>query len=68
MTKQRQPAHVHKASKLVQDKMDEATVRRKTVVIVDELAQNKDFKVLELCIHSIPPKAIIMGNRGKYSV
>ena len=35
----------HKASQPAQDKMDESTVRRKTVTIVDELVQNKDFKV-----------------------
>ena len=32
-------------SKPVQDKMDEDTVRRKTTTIVDELVENKDFKV-----------------------
>ena len=30
----------------VQDKMDEATVRRKTTTIIDELVENKDFKVV----------------------
>jgi hypothetical protein len=35
----------HRASQPAQDKMDESTVRRKTVTIVDELVQNKDFKV-----------------------
>ena len=34
-----------KAAQLAQDKLDESTVRRKTVTIVDELVQNKDFKV-----------------------
>ena len=44
----------HRAPQPAQDKMDEATVRRKTVTIVDELVQNKDFKVsvcVCVCVH-----------------
>ena len=38
----------HKISKAAQDKMDEAAVRRKAVTIVDNLVQNKHFKVHDI--------------------
>ena len=43
--KQQQPAYMHNASKVAQDRMDEASVRRRTTAIVDELVQSEDFKV-----------------------
>ena len=56
--RRQQPAHVHKASKLVLDKVDEATVRQRTVAIVDELVQSKDFKVLDLSVHQCSPQKL----------
>ena len=38
----------HKISKAAQDKMDDAAVRWKAVTIVDNLVQNKDFKVHDI--------------------
>ena len=41
----------HMISKAAQDKRDEAAVRRKAVTIVDNLVQNKNFKVHDIvCI------------------